>query len=167
MIEIRRAKDADFDAIWEIFREVISTGDTFFYSPESTKDEGRAIWMSEAVAAYVALLDGRVVGSYILTPNKPGLGSHVANAGYIVSGDCRGKGIATAMCEHSIEEARRAGYLAMQFNAVVKTNERAVALWKRMGFTVIGTVPQGFRHQTLGLVDLLIMHRFLYQTSPD
>jgi len=79
----------------------------------------------------------------------------------MVKDGMHGRGIATAMCEHSLAEARRMGYLAMQFNAVVSTNERAKRIWERMGFSVVGRVPQGFRHQEHGLVDILIMHRFL------
>lgn len=111
--------------------------------------------------ADTALSTGAVVGTYLLRANQPGLGSHVANAGYMVHPGCFGQGIGGRMCEHSLEEARQAGFLAMQFNPVVSSNTRAVALWKRHGFAVTGTVPLGYRHRTLGLVDLLIMHRFL------
>jgi len=161
MIEIRRAKESDFDDIWEIFHQVVVRGDTYAYLPETTKEQARESWMSNAVTTYVALLDGEVVGTYILRPNQPGLGSHVANAGYMVKDGMHGRGIATVMCEHSLAEARQVGYLAMQYNAVVSTNERAKRLWERMGFSVVGRVPQGFRHQEQGLVDILIMHRFL------
>jgi L-amino acid N-acyltransferase YncA len=161
MIEIRKADESDFDGIWEIFHQVVERGDTYAHHPETTKEQAREIWMSKAVTTYVALLDGEIVGTYILRPNQPELGSHVANAGYMVKDGLHGKGIATVMCEHSLTEARRAGYLAMQFNAVVSTNERARRLWERMGFSVVGRVPQGFRHREQGLVDILIMHRFL------
>ena len=161
MVEIRRTKESDFDGIWEIFHQVVVRGDTYAYHPETTKEQARETWMSKAVTTYVALLDGEIVGTYILRPNQPGLGSHVANAGYMVKDGMHGRGIATAMCEHSLAEARRMGYLAMQFNAVVSTNERAKRIWERMGFSVVGRVPQGFRHQEHGLVDILIMHRFL------
>jgi len=101
------------------------------------------------------------VGTYLLKPNQPGQGSHVANCGYMVARAASGRGIGEAMCRHSLEEARRLGFRAMQFNFVVSTNTRAVALWKKCGFSVVGTVPQAFRHPTLGLVDAHVMHRLL------
>ena len=102
-----------------------------------------------------------IVGTYVIRPNQPGLGAHVANAGYMVRPDAFGRGTGSALGTHSLEEARAAGYRAMQFNAVVSTNTRAVALWERLGFRIIGTVPEGFRHAKLGFVDLHIMHRML------
>jgi ribosomal protein S18 acetylase RimI-like enzyme len=110
---------------------------------------------------FVAELDGRVVGTYLLRPNQPGLGSHVANAGYMVDPAYRGRGLASAMCRHSLSLARELGFRAMQFNFVVSTNATAVALWERHGFTTVGRLPLAFRHATLGEVDALVMHRFL------
>jgi L-amino acid N-acyltransferase YncA len=161
MIEIRRAEDSDFDGIWEIFHDIVQGGDTYVYEPDTTKEQAYAIWMSNGLSTYVAILDGQIVGTYILKPNQAGLGSHVANAGYMVKREASGKGIGAALCEHSMEEARRQGFLAMQFNMVVSTNERAVALWQRMGFSIVGTLPQVFRHSRLGLVDAYVMHRTL------
>jgi L-amino acid N-acyltransferase YncA len=158
---IRPAEVADFDGIWEIFHAVVEKGDTYVYDPATSKEEARAIWMAPGFRTYAALLDGEIVGTYILKANQPGLGSHVVNAGYMVHPGRFGKGIGRALCEHSLGEARKAGFLAMQFNAVVSTNENAVALWKKMGFAIVGTVPKAFRHRTLGLVDLHVMHRFL------
>jgi L-amino acid N-acyltransferase YncA len=158
---IRRASDSDFDGIWEIFHAVVAKGDTYAYDPETTKEQARAIWMAPGLSTYVAFLDGEVVGTYILKANQPGLGSHVANTGYMVRPERAGRGIGRALCEHSLDEARRAGFLAMQFNAVVSTNEPAVALWRKMGFAVVGTVPKAFHHRQLCLVDLFIMHRSL------
>ncbi|HEV7892345.1 MAG TPA: GNAT family N-acetyltransferase [Pyrinomonadaceae bacterium] len=161
MITIRKAEESDFDAIWRIFHEVVRRGDTYTFDPETTKEQAHSIWMSSGHATYVACADGRVVGTYILKPNQPGLGSHVANAGYMVGVDGRGRGTGSAMCEHSLEEARRMGFRAMQFNIVVSTNESAVALWKRFGFSIVGTLPQAYCHRELGLVDDYVMHRFL------
>ena len=161
MITIRRAEEADFDAIWRIFHEVVRRGDTYTFEPETTREQAHSIWMSSGQTTYVACVDDRIVGTYILKPNQPGLGSHVANAGYMVSVDGRGKGVGSAMCEHSLEEARRAGFQAMQFNIVVSTNESAVALWRKFGFSIVGTLPRAYRHRELGLVDAYVMHRFL------
>lgn len=161
MITIRRAEESDFDAIWRIFREVVRRGDTYTYDPETTREQAHSIWMSGGHTTYVARVDERIVGTYILKPNQPGLGSHVANAGYMVGVDGRGQGVGRAMCEHSLEEARRMGFQAMQFNIVVSTNEPAVALWKKCGFSIVGTLPRAYRHRELGLVDAYVMHRFL------
>lgn len=161
MIEISKATHSDFDDIWPILHQVVERGDTYTYDPEITKEDARSIWMSPAVTTYVARLGNELVGTYILRPNQPGLGSHVANAGYMVDARHAGKGFGRAMCEHSMEQARDAGFLAMQFNSVVSTNAGAVHLWKELGFSIIGTVPKAFRHKQLGLVDIFIMHRFL------
>lgn len=161
LLTIRRATEADWDDIWPIFHAVVQRGDTYTYDPETTYEEGRALWMPPQGATYVACRGEQVVGTYLLKPNQPGLGSHVANAGYMVDAREAGRGVGRAMCEHSLEEARRAGYLAMQFNFVVSTNTRAVALWQTMGFRIAGTLPRAFRHTTLGLVDAYVMYRFL------
>jgi ribosomal protein S18 acetylase RimI-like enzyme len=161
MLSIRSATAADWPRIWPLFATVISTGDTYTVSPESTEEEGRAYWMGRALAVYIAEENGVVVGTYCLRVNLPGLSSHIANAGYMVAPGSAGRGIGSRMCEHSLAEARAKGFEAMQFNAVVSTNHRAVALWKRHGFAIIATVPRGYKHRTLGPVDLYIMHRFL------
>ena len=158
---VRRATDEDWSAIWLIFRDVVAAGDTYTFAPDMPEADARRAWMGPGLATYVAVRSDEIVGTYLLKSNQPGLGSHVANVGYMVRPGAFGGGIGTAMAEHSLEEARAAGYRAMQFNAVVSTNVRAVALWKRLGFDVIGTVPEGFRHRELGYVDLLIMYRRL------
>jgi len=160
-MEIRKATAADQDAVWEIFRSVITAGDTYAFDPAMPKEQAIAYWFADGTSPYVAEEDGEILGSYIFKPNQPGLGSHVANASYMVSGHARGKGIGSALCLHSLEEARNHGYLAMQFNIVVSTNEAAVHLWKKHGFRIIGTTPKGYRHRTLGLVDSYIMFREL------
>jgi L-amino acid N-acyltransferase YncA len=161
MIIIEQAQESDFDAIWPIFHQVVQQTNTYPYDPETTREQAQSIWMSSDFATYVARINGEVVGTYILRPNQPGRGSHVANAGYMVSMDRQGQGVGGAMCEHSLEEARRKGFLAMQFNLVVSTNRSAVALWEKMGFKIVGTLPKVYRHQELGLVDAYVMHRFL------
>jgi L-amino acid N-acyltransferase YncA len=159
---IRKAEPEDFDEIWKIFHAVVSRGDTYTFDPGITKEEARAIWMSPQAWTYVATNDsGDVLGTYFMRANQPGLGSHVINAGYMVTEEARGRGIGRAMCEHSLAEARALGFLAMQYNIVVSTNESAVALWKKMGFHIVGTLPKAFRHRELGFVDAYVMHRFL------
>jgi L-amino acid N-acyltransferase YncA len=159
---IKKAAPEDFDNIWEIFHAVVSRGDTYTFDPAISKEEARAIWMSPQAWTYVATIDGgEVIGTYFMRANQPGLGSHVVNAGYMVKPEAQGRGIGRAMCEHSLAEARALGFLAMQYNIVVSTNEAAVALWKKMGFQIVGTLPKAFRHRELGLVDAFVMHRFL------
>lgn len=159
MVEIRKADDSDFDGIWPIFHEIVSQGDTYAFSPDTDRVAAYRIWMSLPVATYVAVQKGKIVGTYYIKPNQPGLGSHVCNAGYMVSSNARGEGVGRAMCTHSMVEAKRLGFKAMQFNLVVSTNVGAIRLWKSLGFFVVGTLPKAFRHKKLGLVDALVMYK--------
>jgi GNAT superfamily N-acetyltransferase len=161
MIIIRPAERRDEDAIWRIFHAVVEPGDTYAFPPETTRQEALAIWMSPSVHAYVALDDDEVVGTYFLKANQPGRGSHVSNAGFMVAPSGQGRGVGRAMGEHCLAEARRLGFRAMQFNFVVSTNEPAVALWQKLGFEIIGTVPEAFEHPTLGFVNTYVMYRSL------
>lgn len=159
---IRRFQETDWPLVWPILRTTFSSGDTYAFSPQSTEAEIYKVWVEMPAATYVACApDGQVLGTYILKSNQPGLGSHVCNCGYVVAPAAQGQGLASAMCEHSQAEAVSMGYLAMQFNLVVATNERAVRLWKRLGFSVAGTLPGAFRHQSLGFVDALVMFKQL------
>ena len=158
---IRALDGADFARVWPLFRSVIASGDTYAYAPDMPLEDARALWTTPPARTFVAEREGTVVGCYLLKPNQPGLGDHVANAGYMVAADARGQGIASALCEHSMAEARRAGFKAMQFNFVVASNTTAVKLWQRHGFAIVGTVPRAFRHATLGPTDIHVMHRFL------
>lgn len=160
-LSIRPARPRDFAGIWAIFRAVVAGGDTYAYAPDTTMTEARRIWMDPPAAAYIAEQAGRIVGTYALRPNQPGLGDHVANCGYMTHPDARGRGVGGAMCEHSLAAARERGYRALQFNFVVASNEGAVRLWQKHGFEVVGRVPRAFRHRALGPVDVLIMHRAL------
>ena len=160
-LRIRRADVHDAPAIVAIGRELVTDGTTYVFPLETTDEELAAYWLSPAVRTFVAERGGDIVGCSFLRPNQPGRGRHVANAAYAVAARAQGGGVGRALCEHSIEEARRLGYAAMQFNFVVSTNEGAVALWKRLGFSVVGTLPGAFQHPRLGLVDAYVMHRFL------
>ena len=161
MLEIRPATPRDHDAVWELFRQVIETGDTFPFAPDTDRSVALRFWIEGAAATYVAESDRRVVGSYYVKDNQPGFGSHVCNAGYMVDPAARGAGVGRALCAHSIEVARGLGYRAMQFNIVVSTNEGAVRLWQSMGFEIVGTLPEAFEHARLGFVDAFVMHRRL------
>ena len=151
----------EFARAWPIFRTVIADGDTYSYPRDLSEDQARAMWTTPPSRCFVAERDGDVLGVYMLRPNQPGLGDHVANCGYMVSPSARGQGIAAALCEHSLAEARRAGFSAMQYNFVVSSNEGAVRLWQRHGFAVVGRVPGAFRHARLGPTDVFVMHRWL------
>jgi L-amino acid N-acyltransferase YncA len=161
-IIIREAQEADFPGIWPIFQEAIATGEAFVYPLTMSQEEGKKTWFSPLHRVFIATDSDTIVGTYRLRPNQPGLGSHIANAGYIVDPAYRKRGIASSMCEHSMETARAAGFRAMQFNFVVSTNERAVRLWQRHGFEIVGRVPQAFHRSAHGeFVDVFVMHRFL------
>jgi len=161
MIKIRKAKEVDIEAIWEIFRQVVKRGDTFAFDPEATKEDCRTLWVFPPVHTYVAELDNKILGTYILRKNQQGLGAHVANAAYMVHPDAREHGIGKAMGTHSIRQAKKLGFSAIQFNFVVSTNLVAIQLWLKLGFKIVGTVPKAFNHSKLGLVDVYVMHRFV------
>lgn len=158
---IKKSTDQDFDGIWEIFHSVIASGDTYAYLPNTNKEEAYHFWMPPHKETFVAVFNNKIVGTYYIKENQPGLGSHVANAAYMVHPAWHGKGIGSAMARHLIEQAKRIGFTAIQFNLVVSTNESAIRLWKKFGFNIIGTTPNGFKHAKLGFVDTFIMYKKL------
>ncbi|MFO1148148.1 MAG: GNAT family N-acetyltransferase [Alsobacter sp.] len=160
-LHIRAAQADDEDALWEILEPVLRAGETYALPRDWTRDEALAFWLGGDHGVYVAEDGGRVIGTYYLHPNQRGGGSHVANCGYVTRAGETGRGVARAMAFHSLDLARKQGFRAMQFNFVVSTNERAVALWASMGFEVVGRLPEAFRHPKLGLVDALVMLRRL------
>ena len=161
MLQIRKSVTADADGIWAILQPIIVKGDAYVFSPNSPKEEILNYWLSSEKHTYTALLDGQIVGTFFMKDNQMGLGSHIANAGYATLPSAYGQGIGKLMGLFSLGEARRLGYKAMQFNIVVKTNERAVRLWQAIGFQIIGEIPDAFQHQTLGLVNAYIMYQKL------
>jgi len=160
-MKIRPAAEGDFEALWSIFHSVIATGDTYVFAPGTGREDAFAYWFGPGISSFVAEDEGRVVGMYKIVANQRDLGSHVANGSYMVDPGYAGRGVGKAMGLHSLQEARRAGFLAMQFNIVVSTNKAAVALWKKIGFSIAGTLPKAFRHRELGYVDAYVMYRFL------
>jgi L-amino acid N-acyltransferase YncA len=155
--QIRQATASDSAPIWEIFRAVVAPGDIYTFDPQISREEALAYWLHPANRCYVAERQRKVVGTYILKANQPGLGSHVANAAFMVSQHARGLGVGRSMGEHSLREARRLGFRAMQFNFVVSTNEAALRLWQQLGFKIVGTLPGAFRHSDKGFVDAYVM----------
>src|SRR5215472_12792857 len=183
-MKICLATEADCDAIWNIFREVVVAGDTYAMDPNVSREDALAYWFGPGTRTYVAqgdpLADGvavpgkptasseitrarQILGTYILRPNQSGGGSHVANAGFMVSASARGQGIGRAMAEHCLSEARRLGFRAMQFNYVISTNTAAIHLWEDLGFEIVGTLPSAFRHPDQGYVDVHVMYRSLLE----
>ena len=160
-MEIRPASPADYPAIWTVLEPIIRAGETFALPRDMTADAALAFWLAPGHDAFVAETAGAIVGTYFLHENQRGGGGHVANCGYATAVAERGRGVAGAMCAHSLEHARARGFRAMQFNLVISTNERAVRLWQAMGFAIVGRLPGAFAHPTLGDVDAFVMFQSL------
>lgn len=160
---IRPAVCNDWAGIWDIFHRVVKQGTTYVYDPDTTEQQARDIWLNPTPLAktFVMEKDGQIVATYLLKPNQPGLGDHVANAGFMVHPDRHGQGIGRRIAEHCLVQAKEMGFLAMQFNFVISTNIGAVGLWQSLGFEIAGILPKVYRHATEGLVDAYVMHRFL------
>ena len=158
---IRPAHSGDADALWAILEPHVRAGETFALPRDWTRQQALEYWLAPNHGAFVAEEDGEVLGSYYLRANQLGGGSHVANAGYATAPAASGRGVARAMCAHSLGEARARGFRAMQFNIVVSSNARAVALWQSFGFAIVGTLPGAFDHPNRGFVDAYVMFREL------
>ena len=160
-MKIRPATPEDFDAIWPIFHEIVSRAETYAYAPDTNKEQAFRLWMEAPRLTFVAEEAGQVLGTYYLKTNQGGPGDHVCTCGYMVSSSARGRGLATAMCQHSQRIAKALGYKAMQFNFVASTNEGAVKLWTKLGFATAGRLPKAFKHPAQGYVDALVMYKWL------
>ncbi|MBZ5597897.1 MAG: GNAT family N-acetyltransferase [Acidobacteriia bacterium] len=158
---IRPAAPADSSAIWRVLEPVLRAGETYTLARDMNEGEALAYWLSPEHAVFVAEDQGQVLGTYYLRSNRKGGGAHVANCGYVTAPWASGRGVARAMCAHSLDQARARGFRAMQFNFVVSSNERAVRLWQSLGFEIVGRLPGAFLHPTLGYVDAYVMHREL------
>lgn len=164
---IRKADEQkDYDKVWDIFTNVISTGDTYVFDPNTPKEALYNHWFADYMDTFVAVDDNdEILGTYFIKPNQIDLGNHIANCGYMVNPKFHGRGTGKLLCEHSLRFAKDKGFLGVQFNIVVSTNEGAVKLWQKFGFDIIGTTPKAFRHKTLGLVDTYIMYKDLTITE--
>ena len=160
-MNIRPITAADFDQVWPIIQAVVQNQETYALDPAMDRDAAWKLWVELPKATFVAERDGQILGTYYIKPNAAGPGSHVCNCGYMTAEAARGQGVASALCAHSLETGRELGFLAMQFNSVVSTNQVAVALWKKHGFEIAGTLPKAYRHRTQGLVDCYVMFRAL------
>ena len=160
-MQIRHARQEDYPAIWRILEPTIRAGETYALPRDMSEDAALAYWTGNDRETFVAEEEGRILGTYILRANQPGGGSHVANCGYMTAADATGRGVARRLCEHSLQHARERGFKAIQFNFVISSNERAVKLWRSLGFDTVGTLPLAFLHPRLGYVDVLVMFRAL------
>ena len=161
---IRPVRDTDAEAVWPILREVIRAGDTYAIDPGLARDRALELWTEVPRACYVAERAGEILGTYYIKSNQAGGGAHVCNCGYMTAPRARGQGVARAMCLHSQGEAVKLGYKAMQFNLVIATNTGAIALWRALGYDTVGRLPRAFDHPGHGLVDALVMYKWL---EPD
>ena len=160
-MNIRKAIETDIDQVWQIFSEVIKTGDTYVFDPNTPKKDLKKHWFADYMETFVIEENGQILGTYIIKPNQIDLGNHIANCSYMVHPNTHGRGVGKKLCEHSLKIAMANGFEGVQFNIVVSTNKGAVELWKKYGFEIIGTTPKGFRHAKLGLVDTYIMYKNL------
>ncbi|GLK75904.1 acetyltransferase [Methylopila jiangsuensis] len=161
-LALRRAGLDDGDAVWDVIRPALRAGETYALPRDISKADALALWLAADRETWLAEdQEGRTLGVYYLKANQGGGGSHVANCGYMTAVEAAGRGVARAMCAHSLERAGGRGFRAMQFNFVVSTNERAVRLWRAFGFETVGVLPDAFEHPRLGVVDALVMHRRL------
>ncbi|TRD22188.1 GNAT family N-acetyltransferase [Palleronia caenipelagi] len=157
-LSITRASRDDAPAIWAMLEPAFRAGDSYAVDPEISRHAALDYWFREGNEVWLA---GEGLGTYYLRPNQPGPGDHVCNAGFVTAATARGRGVARMMLAHALVRAKEAGYHAMQFNFVLATNTRALAIWQSHQFDVIGRVPQAFRHPAEGLVDALILYRKL------
>jgi RimJ/RimL family protein N-acetyltransferase len=163
-MDVRDATADDWSAIWPFVRQIVAAGDTFPYDEHMGEGEARAMGLMDPPGRTVVAVDpgdGTILGSANMHPNREGPGSHVASASFMVDPAHWGKGVGRALCEEALEWARDQGYRAMQFNAVAESNTRAIALYRSLGFEIVGTVPEAFRHPAEGYVGLCVMYRRL------
>jgi L-amino acid N-acyltransferase YncA len=158
-MDIRPFTETDWPQVWPIVRDIVRAADTFVYDPAMTEADARAIWIERPPGLTVVAVEAtRILGSAKMGPNRPGPGAHVATASFMVPADARGRGVGRVLCQFALDWARERGFAGMQFNAVAESNVGAVALYRQLGFGIVGTVPGAFAHPTLGRVGLHIMY---------
>jgi GNAT superfamily N-acetyltransferase len=157
----RIATNEDEESLWGILEPMVRRGGTYVFSLDTSKESLMGYWMGTDKSTFLVERDGELLGTFYLKSNQEGLGDHICNAGFVVAPAAEGQGIGRWMGELAQAEAKSRGFLAMQFNFVIKSNQRAVQLWKSLGFAVIGEIPEAYRHPELGLVPALIFHKKL------
>lgn len=163
-MHVREAKSQDWSGLWPIVRETIRAGQTYGFDPAMDSKAAKNMWLEVPRKTFLVEDDSGVLGTYYIKTNQAGPGNHVCNCGYMVASAARGKGLATMMCEHSQQIALELGYKAMQYNFVVANNEGALRLWHKLGFTTVGVLPKAFNHPSKGLVDALVMYKWLLES---
>ncbi len=160
-MQISEITKSDFEEFWPVFKEVVLTQETYAFDPEINFEKAYNLWCLSPEKAYVIKESGIILGSYYIKANASGPSSHISNCGFMVSPESRGKGVARKLCLHSQQVAIELGFTAMQFNSVVSTNEVAIKLWEKLGYKIIGTIPNGYKHKKQGFVDSFIMYKQL------
>ena len=164
---IRPATEADWPALWPLFRDTVAAGETYAYADDLTSDEARALWLEQPPGLTVVLEeDGELLGTAKMGPNRPGRGDHVGTASFMVAPAARGRGVGRRLAAYVVDWHRQQGFRGIQFNAVVETNTAAVGLWESLGFTIVGTVPRAFRSRAHGYVGLHVMYLSLEEERP-
>ena len=158
---IRPVQPSDHESLWSLLEPVIRAGETYTLDRDLSRQAALAYWCGPDKSTFVALLDDKIIGTYYLKQNQEGGGAHVCNCGYVTDLIARGRGVARQMCNHSKAEALKQGFLAMQFNFVVANNVGAIALWQKLGFNIVGTLPRAFNHPQDGFVDAHVMYQWL------
>ncbi len=159
---IRKYQEPDWQQVWPIIKKVFRAGETYAFSPDISEQDAHKVWVELPQETYVVIDNNdAILGTYYIKPNQPSLGAHVCNCGYIVAETARGQGVATSMCIHSQQTAVELGFRDMQFNLVVVTNEGAIRLWKKLGFQVVGVLPNAFNSKRDGHIDALVMYKEL------
>jgi GNAT superfamily N-acetyltransferase len=159
-VEIRLAAVDDYDELFNAFSRIVAAGEGFPQAPPLTREDFDAYWVAPSSAVSVAKFGGYLVGGYYIKPNFVGRAAHIANAGYFVLAPYRGTGVGTQLVEHSLREARRLGFDAMQFNLVFESNP-ARGMYQRLGFEEVGRVPRAVEGE-----DALIYWRSLDDVEP-
>jgi len=161
-LTIRPYRPDDWPHVWAALEPVFRAGETYSFVRDISEDEAKGVWTDPPRQTWVAFdTSGTLLGTYYIKPNQPGQGAHICNCGYVVSPSARGRGLASKLCEHSQVIAKSLSFHGMQYNLVVSTNEVAVYVWKKMGFEIVGTIPEAFDHPRLGLVDCFVMYKKL------
>lgn len=141
-LEIGPLPSEQQEDLFRLFSDIVARGEGFPQQPPLTPEVFEGVWVVPVTLVVGALKDGHLAGAYYLKPNLPGLGSHIANAGYVVSPEHRRHGIGRLLVEDSISRAALAGFDAVQFNFVFADNP-ARALYEDLGWRVVGTIPNG------------------------